>query len=113
MSPEETRMEFRRTCLTGFVVMVLQGLAAAQPFGGPGEGVMPQQQPPPKIETQLLPGEKIDNLPLAEVLKLIHEKLPEFNSVVVRAPGAREDYPVIPAMSVKNVTVGQFLEFVK
>jgi hypothetical protein len=106
-------MGFRGICLTGFVLMILQGLAAAQGYGVGVEGAVPQQAPPPKIETELMPIDKFDNLPLAEVLKIVHEKMPEFNSVVVRAPGARDDYPVIPQMSVKNVTIGQFLEFVK
>jgi hypothetical protein len=60
-----------------------------------------------------MPGETFEAITLDDVLMFMHEKMPAFNSVVVRAPGADTSYPIIPRMSVKNITIGQFLEFLK
>jgi hypothetical protein len=95
------------------LLTLVPGLTTAQPLFAGEQVAHPPDVPAPKIESQLVPGEKFEDLPLAEVLQFIHEKMPEFNSVVVRAPGVKEEYPIIPRMSVKNVTIGQFLEFLR
>jgi len=38
--------------------------------------------------------------------------VPEFNCIVVRAPGVPAKYPTFPKINVKNVSIGQFLEFI-
>lgn len=69
--------------------------------------------PAPTIETKPMPGAGIERATLEQVLQSIHEAQPEFNSVVVRANGVPSDYPTIPTMSFKNVTIGQFLQFLQ
>jgi hypothetical protein len=120
-------MGFGRRWGAGLFVLLIQTMAVAQPgqhpapggFAVPGGmgGMAPAGEvpvePPPKVESQAMPGEKFENTPLDEVLQFIHDKVPEFNSVVVRSPGVQAGYPVIPGMSVKNVSIGQFLEFLE
>jgi len=61
-----------------------------------------------------MPMERLDKpTPLDEVLASIRAADPTFNSVVVRDVGVPEAYPTLPAMTLKNVTVGQFLQFVR
>jgi hypothetical protein len=65
------------------------------------------------IETLPMPIAAIDQTTLDQVLHLIHDSNPQFNNVVIRAPGVPANYPTIPAMNFKNVTIGQFLQFVQ
>jgi hypothetical protein len=67
----------------------------------------------PTIESAMMPGDRIDKpMLLDDQLEALRAALPNFNSVIVRDPGVAADYPMLPAMTLKNVTVGQFLQFV-
>jgi hypothetical protein len=122
---KETGMRRDTVWIAGIALILLQTMTLGQPaqggFGGavPGAGLpggmeaAQPAEPAPKIESQLMPGEKFEDIQLSEVLTFMHEKLPEFNSVIVRSPGVDPNYPTLPQMSVKNVTIGQFLEFLK
>jgi hypothetical protein len=67
----------------------------------------------PPMETRPMPGDRIDKpTSLDDEMDAIRAAIPEFNSVVVREPGVSNDYPTLPSMTLKNVTVGQFLQFV-
>jgi hypothetical protein len=68
---------------------------------------------PAPIESTVLPDGRIDGVQLADYLALLHQKFPEFNSVIVRPPGVPDDYPTLPVMDLKGVTIGQLLDFVK
>ncbi len=70
--------------------------------------------PPSAVELAQMPMARIDRpILLDEQIATMRDALGNFNSVIVRDPGVPGDYPMIPAMSLKNVSVGQFLEFLQ
>ena len=57
----------------------------------------------------MMPTERIDKpILLDNQMDAIRAAIPSFNCVIVRDPGVSKDYPTIPAMTLKNVTLGQF-----
>ena len=104
------------------LLLIVTVSAFAQPKGG-GGGIQDTSRPigaapvteftGPALETHLMPGDRIDKpMTLDDEMDAIRAAMPEFNSVIVREPGVSTDYPTLPAMTLKNVTVGQFLQFV-
>jgi len=77
------------------------------------KAVYQDQGPAPAVEQQSLPIEKIGDIELNDLVNLLKDKLPGFNGVVIRQPNAAADYPVITQMTLKNVTLGQFLEMIR
>jgi hypothetical protein len=67
----------------------------------------------PAVELQVIPGDKIGGVSLDDMLDYLKDKVPGFNSTVVRPQGMSNDYPMMPQMTLKNVTVGQFLELLR
>ena len=62
----------------------------------------------------MMPTERIDKpILLDEQMEVIRQRIPSFNCVIVRDPGVAKNYPTIPVMMLKNVTVGQFLQFLQ
>jgi hypothetical protein len=90
-------------------LVALQALAWAQQ---PARAPASTQQSGP-IDERILPEMKFEGISLDEALKFIHDVAPGFNSVVVRAQGVDENYPIMPNISLKNVTIGQFLELIQ
>jgi hypothetical protein len=81
----------------------------ARPVGAP---VITEFTGPP-METHPMPGDRIDKpTSLDDEMDAIRAAIPEFNSVVIREPVVSNDYPTLPSMTLKNVSVGQFLQFV-
>ena len=95
--------------------------ATGQAAGAPPPPVAPAPVPPapvpragsPEIESQVIPGDQISSISLQDLLNLLKDTVPGFNSVIVRDPEVVPDYPTLPAMTLKNVTVGQLLELIK
>jgi hypothetical protein len=117
-------MKIRYGLMSGLVLCFLGSVVFGQapvsplPGGGMGGGAMMGQAAPAPapVEGEMLPGEKFDNVRLDDFLDYLKQKVTGsggFNSVIVRAPGVPTDYPTLPSMTTKNVTIGQFLEFVK
>jgi hypothetical protein len=71
------------------------------------------QQAAPEIESRIIPGEKIGHVPLDELLNYLKDKVPGFNAVIIRDPEVVPDYPTVPDMTLKNVTVGQLLQLLR
>jgi hypothetical protein len=70
--------------------------------------------PANSMEAQTMPADRIDKPTLLDdELESIRAAVADFNSVVVRDPGVPADYPTLPVMTLKNVTLGQFLQFVR
>jgi hypothetical protein len=80
-----------------------------------GQASAPASQPatPVAIEDALMPDGPFNGVSLDDLLSLLRQKIPGFNSVVIRAPGTPADYPAFGNLSVKNVTLGQFLDVVR
>jgi hypothetical protein len=112
--------------LAAALVMIMSVAACAQtrPDAAP-----PPAEPPPvprapnpldaassslSVESTPMPGERIERPTLLDdQMAALRAALPNFNVVIVRDPGVPKDYPTLPAMTLKNVTVGQFLEFIQ
>jgi hypothetical protein len=108
-------------------ILLLWALAGATALaaGGPGEGgglnpptpgATPAPTPPaptPEVEAHIIPGEQMPRTSLDKMLDYLKDKVPGFNSAVVREPDVLSDYPTLPDMTLKNVTVGQLLELVR
>src|SRR5947209_19693100 len=86
--------------------------APPPPPAAPAPPVAPAQ-PLPEIESHVIPGDQISSISLQDLLNLLKDTVPGFNSVIVRDPEVVPDYPTLPAMTLKNVTVGQLLELIK
>ncbi len=111
--------------ITGWSQQVSPGMQA--PPGGSASlpGMPPGMPPPPppseapptngagEIENVVLPELKFDAVPLDEVIDSLRERVPGFNPVVVRQPGVPNDYPTLRGVNIRNVTLGQFLDFLK
>jgi hypothetical protein len=62
----------------------------------------------------MMPAERIDKpILLDDEMEAIRTAIPSFNCVIVRDPGVAKNYPTIPAMTLKNVTLGQFMQFLQ
>jgi len=123
-------MNFQRWCTTTLLTLAT-GLSACgqtishlqdtrrqvgQPIARPSTqpGVQPEVDQWPNLEKQPMPMDRIDKpVSLDDQFQAIRAAIPEFNSVVVREAGVPKDYPTLPAMTLKNVTLGQFLQFVQ
>ena len=99
------------------IVSLLMLMPAAA--GVAQEATMSQNAPgtfrqAPSIENVAMPIARIEQPVLLDTqLEAMRGAVPGFNFVVVRDPGTAGDYPILPAMSLKNVTVGQFIEFIE
>jgi hypothetical protein len=88
------------------------GDATAQPAPAPGKTKGNDQWP--DLEKQPMPTESIDKpVLLDDELRAIHDAIPAFIWVTNRDGYAAADYPTLPRMTLKNVTVGQFLQYVQ
>jgi hypothetical protein len=52
-------------------------------------------------------------MPLEHLLTAIHDRAPGFNSIVTREPGVSSEKPIIPPMHLKDITVGQLINFIE
>ena len=86
------------------------------------EALAPAQTPAPgptpkaatgAIEDRVLPELKFESVPLAEALQFLRDAVPGFNGTIVRAPGVDPNYPTLPKIALKNVTLGQFMDLVR
>jgi hypothetical protein len=69
---------------------------------------------PATLESRLMPMDRIERpIPLEDPLAAPRSAIPDFNSVVVRDDGVPQQYPTLPVMTLKNVTLGQFPQFVQ
>jgi hypothetical protein len=66
---------------------------------------------PSALEDRVLPELNLDNVSLDDAVSFLRDVTPGFNAVIVRDPGVAKDYPVLHAVKLKNITVGQFLDF--
>jgi hypothetical protein len=107
-------MRIRFQWLLGAMIALssLSAWAQLHPAATPAPDPAAQQTPAP-VEGVMLPDQKFEQVRLDDILDFLKDKIPGFNSVVVRGPGVPDDYPTIPTLTAKNVTVGQFLEFLK
>ena len=105
--------------LCGMLGAAAWGQAAPGAFGPPGmpggyPGAPAAAKPEPAaVEAVAMPDSKFSDSKLDDVLDFMKEKIPGFNAVIIRSPGASPDYPTVPHLTTKDLTVGQFLEFVK
>ena len=89
---------------------------APEPPAPPFESPTPESRDGviPTIESAMMPTERIDKpILLDEQMEVLRQRIPSFNCVIVRDPGVAKNYPTIPVMMLKNVTVGQFLQFLQ
>lgn len=109
-------------------VLLLAGLSTAAagqlPPGGGPPGFAPgfpgaktqdqeAQTAPPALESQVIAQFKSGPVTLDDLLTYLKDTVPGFNSVVIRSTGIPNDYPTLPDLSLKNVTVGQVLELLR
>ena len=115
-------MSIRNWCLTGPLMFLMSISACAQTISNLQDtrqqvGLPPRvaaTMPANAMEAQTMPTDRIDRPTLLdEELEAIRAAVPDFNSVVVRDPGVPADYPMLPVMTLKNVTLGQFLQFTR
>jgi hypothetical protein len=114
-------MKIRYGLISGLVLCFLGSVAFGQAPASPAAGAMmgggavasAAAPAPAPVEGEMLPEEKFSNVRLDDFLDVVKQKVTGFNSVVVRGPGVSQDYPILPSMGMKNVTIGQFLEFVQ
>ena len=68
----------------------------------------------PEMESQPMPSDRIDKPTLLDdELQAIRTAVPDFNSVIIRDAATPADYPTLPPMTLKNVSLGQFLQFIQ
>ena len=113
-------MNVRSSLMTGLLMLAAGISACGQTISHLQDSRAPVGAAPrlpttlPTLEAEAMPMERIgSSTSLDDQLAEIRKALPEFNSVVVRDPGVPADYPMLPAMTLKNVTLGQFLQFIQ
>ncbi len=115
-------MNLRRSCITTLLTLATGLPAYAQTISRLQDtrhavGSPPMLFPatlPTSLESRPMPMDRIEKpVSLDDELAAIRAEIPDFNSVVVREPNIPKDYPTLPTMTLKNVTVGQFLQFVQ
>src|SRR5579864_2064516 len=103
--------------LGSIISLAVCTMALGQQGGPPGVPLGPQPPAAPEaapgIENAVLPDLSIDSATLDDVIGLLRDKLPGFNAVVVRGQGVEPEYPALPSMKMKNITLGQFIQFLK
>jgi hypothetical protein len=62
-----------------------------------------------KLENTVLPDVSIGKASLNEVVDVLRKMVPTWNVVIIRKGGLPADYPIVPAMQIKNATLGQVL----
>jgi hypothetical protein len=92
---------------TGILVVLASKFVSAAPTA---ETPSPTTTAP---ADHVLPELNFDHVPLEEAVAFLHDLEPRFNPVIVREPGVAEAYPDLSNIKLKNITVGQFLEFVQ
>jgi hypothetical protein len=100
----------------GIVGTLLCGLALGQPTPVSPQAVNPPAGIPEsaqKLEDTVLPDFSTGPMELDAVIGDLRQKVAGFNVVIVRSDGVPGDFPQLPSMQMKNVTVGQFLQFLK
>jgi hypothetical protein len=76
-------------------------------------------KPPPPLgsssgEDAPMPMDRIEKPTLLDKqIEAIRAAVPGFNGVIVRSPGVEPNYPMLPPMTLRNVTIGQFMRFVQ
>ncbi|MDP9174086.1 MAG: polysaccharide biosynthesis/export family protein [Planctomycetota bacterium] len=65
------------------------------------------------VEQFILPEITTGEESLGDLLNLVHNHNPAFNFIVVRGSGVASDYPTIPGLNLKNISIGQFVGFVR
>ncbi|WP_428940226.1 hypothetical protein [Fontivita pretiosa] len=99
---------FTSSILTAILVLSSAVSAPAQqtqPTTAPTDQNLP-------VEARLFPGERLGNVRLDDVLDYIRDRVPDFNAVVIREAGVPDDYPTLPQLDLRNVTIGQFMTFI-
>jgi hypothetical protein len=93
-------------------VIWMTALAApAQPIG-----VSPNATPAPTTlpgEDKIIPEVAFNNATLETVVDFLRKSLPGFNAVIVRDNGVPADYPTISNLKLRDVGVGQLMEFIR
>jgi hypothetical protein len=65
------------------------------------------------IEATVLPELAFDSMPFDDVLDFLRHKVNGFNAVAVRDPGAPPGYPLLTNLKLRDVSLGQFMEFIE
>jgi hypothetical protein len=61
-----------------------------------------------------MPMDRIERPTLLDTqIEAIRAAVPGFNAVILRSSGVAPNYPTLPPMQLKNVTIGQFMRFVQ
>jgi hypothetical protein len=100
--------------VTGLACMALCSMTLGQPAPRPANAPPEIPEAAQKLESTVLPDLSIaGSTDLESTIGQLRDKVPGFNVVIVRGEGVPNDYPTLPSMQTKNVTVGQFLQFLK
>ena len=73
----------------------------------------PASRPATFNDLAIMPLDRIDRVPLGDVLATLKAKQPDFHYLIFRGPNVPADYPVLPPMSLDGVTIRQFLQVVQ
>ncbi|MGA2440724.1 MAG: hypothetical protein ABSH08_07185, partial [Tepidisphaeraceae bacterium] len=105
--------------VAGFVCMAVCSMTLGQPSPGqpplaPANTPTEMPEAAQKLEDTVVPDISVaGSTDLDTMIRQLRDKVPGFNVVIVRGEGVSNDYPTLPSMQTKNVTVGQFLQFLQ
>ena len=94
-------MRMMKTCLMVAMILLMSVMVEA-------EGTKTVK---PVTWSTTMPAIELSNQPLEKVLNEIKEKLPGFNFSISRE-NVPHDYPILPTMTVENVSLDQFFQLV-
>lgn len=109
-------MKVWMTTVLSLVIFLAVSAIHGQPAPAHAEEMAPAPAAPTTapIENTLMPiGTIGSGMPLEDVLHVISDQVPGFNSVIQREGQTDSGYPTLPAMRLKNVSIGQFLKFIQ
>lgn len=87
------------------------GAPGAPPRPAPFAAPAPPPPPRPAMDNTILPDENVPSMPLENWLGEFRDQMPDLHCVIISGPGTK--MPVLPALSTKNLSVGQFMDFLK
>jgi len=100
--------------LAGLACMALCSMTLGQPVPAPANTPAEIPEAAQKLEDTIVPDISVTgSTDLDTMIRQLRDKVAGFNVVIVRGEGVPNDYPTLPTIQTKNVTVGQFLQFLK
>src|SRR5438093_9514642 len=109
-----SRSSRMKLCYLLCIVTAVLWMSMARSHAQPAPAVTrPATSPASAMDDVLLPELAFDGEPLDVVIDYLREKVKGFNAVVVRDPGAPDNYPILSHVRLRDVSLGQFVDFIQ